>query len=378
MLDEQGSQNFAQQMHEFWIQPELDRRFGETGIPANFQIRQCLVKLPKKQPPVVQFNDEVGWEIEHPQLAPGIEMEVGKHILLHEFVKIGRVLPPSIEGQQVAFVYLFWDGFTYQCYFDFTPNWSDYDPSAFDGSVIADFLQKSIVERVVQWSRQMEDALQTIGLWTVTCLLPYPLSKIVERVGEGKLDEAELVLTNHCNPVFIENLVETWKPIEVFNVRMPIFREAVWAHSNGKFHPSIYTLVPQIEGVITDWLYPIVKPTIPVTEWKAKTRIEQFEAEMDKVPQLLFSYRNALASVTEFLKHGQPLQSFKNWLDIIDPSFPSRHPLAHGKYVPEIFTEVNSIKLFLLLDTICQFMMFYEARVLGRNLTDKDEDDISN
>lgn len=70
----------------------------------------------------------------------------------------------------------------------------------------------------------------------------------------------------------------------------------------------------------------------------------------------------------EFLEQGPWLQDFLHWFQSVNTSFPPRHAVQHGKYDKDVFTEENSIKLFLMLDTICQFMMFYEVRVLGRDL----------
>lgn len=58
MLDKQGFQTFFNNIHELWIKPELDQRFGEN-IPNEFQIRECLIKLPKEinvnvKPPIYE------------------------------------------------------------------------------------------------------------------------------------------------------------------------------------------------------------------------------------------------------------------------------------------------------------------------------------
>jgi len=49
---------------------------------------------------------------------------------------------------------------------------------------------------------------------------------------------------------------------------------------------------------------------------------------------------------------GPVLRTFDKWSVAIDNLFPNRHVVEHGKYDDSIFTEENSIKLFLLLDTI--------------------------
>jgi hypothetical protein len=371
MLDEKGKQTLFQEIHDLWIQPELERRFAETSTPNDFKIWEALIKLPYDCPPIVEFNNEIEWVLTF-KVAKDVEVESGQTVYLHEVENIEQAMPPMVDDKRVAFIYLFWAGYSYRIILDFTPNDSEFDASSNDfthGKAIADHLRAKLIETTIRLSRNAAQQLRQIGLWSATCLLPYPLSRILERIAEDKLDQATDILVEHCNPDFIQQLVETWKPITAFNDRIDVFREASFAHGNHKFRLSIYSLIPQIEGIITDWLYPIVYPPLSTQDWSTKTRIAQFEAEMQKIPEFEFSYREALISVVEFLKHGQPLQRFKNWLDTIDTNFPARHALSHGKYMTSMFSEENSIKLFLLLDTICQFMMFYEVRVLGKKLS---------
>lgn len=378
MTDEQ-KQVFFDNWHNQWIRPEIDKRFDSTGVPDNFKIRECLVMLPRGQSPIVQFNDEFGWMVQNPNMSNGkilADFEVGQPIHLYDILKIDGVLPPTVNGERVAFMYLYWDGFHYQLFVDFLPNQPDYDSNddrfTFSGSVIAHHLQNIIIERIVIWAKQHIAQIRGIGLWIATPLLPYPLSKIVERVDAGEPEEARRLLVEYCDSEFItDKLVKTWYPIKVFRDRQQVFDEAIQAHKCSLYHASISTLINHIEGVIVDWLHEHLPPSSKV-EKKTKSRIAQFHDVLLTIPQFEYMYREALEATIGFLRENDngatPFQIFNNWLDKIDPNFPSRHAISHGKYVPELYTEENSIKLFLLLDTICQFMMFYEVRVLGRDL----------
>jgi hypothetical protein len=365
---------FFQNWHDQWIQPELNRRFGETGMPDDFRIREVLIKLPSNQAAIIEINDEIQWELKC-KVSEDLLVELDQIVYLHEAVNIEEVMPPIVEGKRVAFMYLYWDGFKHRLFVDFLPNQPDYDISdqrfKFDGTVISQHLQNWLIERVVRWARIHQSKLQQIGMWTAIPLLPYPLSRIVERVDEGELEEARQILVNHCNAEFISTkLVQTWRPIKVFRERQQIFEDALFSHEHQKYHGSISTLILQIEGVIADWLHEVIQPSD--VKWRIQSRVNQFRDVMRTIPQFEYAFKEALESTIEFLREGEnapkPFQAFKNWLDSVDPNFPSRNALGHGKYVPDIYTEENSIKLFLLLDTICQFMMFYEVRVLGRNL----------
>lgn len=121
-------------------------------------------------------------------------------------------------------------------------------------------------------------------------------------------------------------------------------------------------MIPQIEGIITDWLYEINASNS--VNWRIESKVNQFNKIIDSLEQFEFTYREreALNQVSTFLVEGPPLQTFKNWLDRLNTSFPNRHDISHGRYDEALFSEENSIKLFLLLDTICHFIMLYEAK----------------
>lgn len=65
-----------------------------------------------------------------------------------------------------------------------------------------------------------------------------------------------------------------------------------------------------------------------------------------------YTYRRIVESSLEFILDGPVLSTFQNWFARIDRSFANRNVIEHGKYDDSLFSEENSIKLFLLLDTI--------------------------
>jgi hypothetical protein len=358
--------NLFELVDKEYIRPEIERRKANGGLPDNFQVRECLIKLPGDRPPLIYFNEEFGWSVK-PKLAPGIEMEIGQAIYLHEVMDIEEVLPPTVDDKRVTFIYLFWNGHSYSIVVDpYHPVFSDHPFDA--GEFIAAHLRNHFKEMAVKNAKFVNGKLREIGLWPITALLPNPISKIVERVGEGKPEEARQVLVEHCDLTFLtEQLVQTWHPITAFRERMQFFDDALFNHQNKRFHGSTSILIGQIEGAITDWLFEVAYYTTDGRR-SLQQKISDFRDALTQIPDLLWLYREARDSMFDFLENGPWLQQFDKWYQPINTSFPGRHVVQHGKYVPDIHTEENSIKLFLLLDTICQFMMFYEVRVLGRDL----------
>ena len=367
-----NSKNFREEIFGRWIEPELDRRFGEGGIPEGFTMSRVLILLPSGRTPLVQFDEEIKWGVDV-ELAPNVQLESGDEPLLYEVTRVRSFNPPKFEGRWVSFIYAFWVGNELKAHFDFRPDLPDFEKHEVEyhlSSDVSDHLNTEMMDRIAWLATHAKIGLGKIGLWIVPALFPFPISKIIERIRAGETDEARQILLDSADGNFIEkNLVHTWHTIEAFDVRHDAFNEALSAHEQGMYHASIATLIDHIEGVIVDWLHEI----LPVgdVKYKTKSRMAQFHSVLKKIPRLEYMYEEALESSLEFLTSDDnaptPFQAFKNWHDKIDPNFAARHVVQHGKYISEIYTKENSVKLFLLLDTICQFMIFYEENVLKKD-----------
>lgn len=358
MLNNKGVQNLFNQVMKLWIEPEIRRRRQTDGIPEDFKIFRCLIKLPRDRPPIVEFNDEIGW-VASVKIAPGTSFEKGQHVFLHEVQEIAAVSPPEIDGQRVAFIYLFWTGRNreYEIIFDFTPNLPDVtvisnkEKGSWQlGKTIANSLQAMLVEKVIRIHDSLQALLQKIGLWAAPALLPYPISRITKQLEEGDIKGARKTLIEYCTPDYIEGLSSKWWNFEMFDRRKELIQEALYAHKNGQFRLSIHALLPQIEGIITDWIY----TRLPESEipWRQESKTKKFRDLVLDKPPTTFTYRRIVESTVNFVIGGPVLKTFKRWISQIDKAFPNRHVVQHGKYDDSLFTEENSAKLFLLLDTI--------------------------
>ncbi len=360
-LTQEQKDLFHQAIHSRYIQPEIDRRTLAGEISEGFAIREYLILFPISQPPIVKFNDEFGWLVKNPKLSDGRNLEINRTYYLHDIVKIDTVLAPTVKDKHFPFLYGHHNGFSWVIFVG-----SHNDPSK--NAYIANQLQKKLIAEATKLSQVHLNKLREIGLWTATSLLPYPISKIIERIGAGYPDEARQVLIDHCDSEFLsKTIVDTWHPITVFLERMSFFQDALFCHSHGRYHGSISILVGQVEGIITDWLYEIDHYQLD-KERKVHEKIEDFGTVLSEIPNLSYTYREARDSMLGFLGSEPWLQRFNEWMVQSDTSFVGRHVAQHGKYDHRSYTEENSIKLFLLLDNICQFMMFYEVRVLNRDI----------
>ncbi len=355
MFDDEGKKIFFQELHKHWIEPELSNRRATGSLPENFMIYRCLIKLPHDNPPIVEFNDEIGW-LTKPELAPGISMEEGQVILLHEIRGVKEVLPPEINGKRVAFIYLFWNGRSYNSVFDFTPNTPDElvgeiaDQEFSLGTVIAEDIQAIFTEKAIHLYDNIQTELQNIGLWAVPSLLPYPITKIIKAVNDGDNDSARTVLIDFCTSEFLNNISSKWLNVVEFKVREKLIKDALHAHLEGRYGLSIFALLPQIEGIVTDWVYTQIPPEqVP---WRPESKTKKFRDLVFDKASKTYTDRRILESTFEFVLNGPVLETFDNWLKVVDIAFPNRHAALHGRYEEMSYNEENSIKVFLLLDTI--------------------------
>lgn len=365
-MPQEAPNRFFEQIHELWILPEIERRRAAGTLVADLAIRQCLIKLPADQAAVVEFNEEVGWNalVQKPE---SIEMQVGDDIYLTQMQQVLTVEPPEVGGQRVAFVYLFWTGLAWRAVFDFTPNWPEGPISEESleqwelGKIIADAINARLLERAVQFHDAHQAGIRRIGLWAVPALLPYPLSAIADACGRQDDLEAKRILVAHCTAEFLTNLVGSWSPLPAYEARHRLFAEALDAHTRGHHTLSINALVPQIEGVVTDWVH----SQIPATDvpWRQESKTKKFAQLLTDGVKRTFAEQRVVESVMDFILDGPVLDAFKDWLAPVDEEFPNRHVVGHGKYDDALYTQENSIKAFLVLDTLFRMMNEAAGRV---------------
>lgn len=355
--------NFFRNAHEMWIQPEIGKRQQEGTLPLDFRIIRVLIRLPQNNPPIVEFNDEIGWMVEA-KSASEEGFNPGDIVLLHHIREIISVKPPEVDGSSVAFVFIFWNGLNYDGCFDFTPNWPKEDLSDEVeewqlGKYIANYINQGLAERVITSNSDPASELQKIGLWITPALLPYPLSMILKQIAGQDLLGARTTLAKHCSKEFIRSLTESWFQVTVFEKRRQLIEEVLFAHEQGMYHLAINTLLPQAEGIITDWEYAINidHASIP---FRTESKTKRFR-DLVLEPNQTFTYRTIVESTSRFMIDGPVLSTFKQWLDTLDSNFPNRHVIGHGKYESSLYTEENSIKVFLLIDTI--FHIIIQSKV---------------
>lgn len=170
----------------------------------------------------------------------------------------------------------------------------------------------------------------------------------------------------------LSKMVHKWG--EHFAARQHIFRDALWAHKQGRYTLSIPALAAQVEGILRDltkeyghrypWIerfndafgygYDRKNPAPPPT-------VDEIVAEFRALP-VFYRYERAeelethlaLRSINELYKNGE----------FSDPEFTSsvrRHPILHGVFTN--FGELESLRLFFILGLLHKMVSDYKERV---------------
>jgi hypothetical protein len=357
LLDAAGIQNLFNHINDMWVFPEIKRRREAGTLSENFLVRRCLVKLPKGEAAIVEFNDEVGWNtlIKKPETLPMVK---GDAVFIHQVESVLGVAPPSHGGVQVACVFLYWTGVTWRILFDFRPNHEGFVPDNEDNwrysQVVADYLNLVLREMVIRNHDTTQANVDRIALWPAQALVPYPFSAICELCRNGQFAEARTALVSHCDDVFLTKLVSGWTNVPAFVDRSSLFEPALQAHIARQYTLSVSALLPQVEGVITDWI--ISQTPTEKIPWSQESKTKRFRELVRAGAQRTYSDDRIAESVINFILDGPVLATFKDWLSPVADPFPNRHMVGHGKFTVDLYSQENSIKAFLMLDTLYRIM----------------------
>ena len=354
-FDEEAGSNFFNQISKIWIKPEINRRRLLGLIDENFTWSSCRILLPRVGPNQIEFNKEIRW-LAIIKKAPNTTFEYGQSVYLHELQKVIDVLRPKLNDKPTGFIYVeFFEG-NMEITFDLSPTHDNFKPEddrlGYTGRNIVNSIQREIDLKVIHYYQILSKSLREVGLWASPSLIPYPLSKITQQIEKNNLDNAKQTLLEFGNAQFLKKLTRKWYNLEPFHHRQRVFVEALNNHENKQFLSSIHTLSPHIEGVITDFLNSQFNEIPKNTKDKIQLFLKHASSTEESAP---FIFKSLLQSLREFFMTGPPIKSFK-WLETIDYIFPNRNVVGHGKYDESLYNEENSLKLFLLIDTIYYVM----------------------
>lgn len=223
----------------------------------------------------------------------------------------------------------------------------------------------SLALQVFQESQNIESisisTLDVIPEW----LFPTSTANI-----KADLDKVESFLENELSDIDVDILftdilmdnkriqqtLEFWESQPTISKRLPILKEAIEAHIDGKFYLSVATLIPQIEGVLRDSLTAMGRND----EFNSMDRdhmhkaitalIDLWKLQSNKTEKSIIFLNLLPDAVANLYKDYDPHKEY----DLPIEGELYRHGVCHGLQT-DFGSKKNSTRLILLLDRIIFF-----------------------
>ncbi len=154
------------------------------------------------------------------------------------------------------------------------------------------------------------------------------------------------------NYFLLDEAITEWGRQPLFAKRMLVIQDAVEAHKQGMYTLSIPALLPMFEGITRDAL----GEDISVIKGFEKIIEKSDDKELSSV---LFVDLLIELIKSSFLFGHIPFSQYDQWLINQGKSqkdFLNRHTILHGVQT-EYATEINSLRVFLLLDGLLELLM---------------------
>lgn len=212
---------------------------------------------------------------------------------------------------------------------------------------------RALVERIGERD-EIKQAFESASLW----LAPSMSRRLVSRVLELHQGEASPgVIASVVSRFYargdwapLTRAVDRWEKNPLFERRMPIFRDALEAHRNGRFTLTVPTLVAQVEGICGQYVKR--RGLLPKLTGKTKKVVQ---AALRNAPCGLADVQRyaALDGVLTYIeRHFYIVTDFDaEYRKLLRGTSLRAHAIRHG-HQGRYHTRMNSLRLFLLLDVL--------------------------
>jgi hypothetical protein len=219
---------------------------------------------------------------------------------------------------------------------------------SFDG-LTSSGIFKEIFDAIEE-NADIREAFKAAG-WPISPSMPLDLRKrVVGHYKGGRKRYITVTIMGYYHRRGFKNLrnvVDSWDENPLFSPRMHILRDALEAHCAGKYTLSVPALLPQIEGVLNDY---VCSNHLPARIGKINQVLEAVFAEKDNYT--LFTWSIADTLHYQLQNSSYAFADFEQELKrAVKSRKATRHTILHGVN-PGYNRPMNSLKAFLLLDAI--------------------------
>ncbi len=201
--------------------------------------------------------------------------------------------------------------------------------------------------------RHHQDAVEAFqsGGWPIAPSMPSQLiERVIEHYGQGErryISRSIIGYYQRNNNEALMAAVSSWETNPLFAPRMHILRDALQAHCEGKYTLSVPAVLPQIEGVLSDF---VSVNNLPAKLGRPKEVYTQAIGELNEYGLLGWIIASTLLHhlETNTYVHTDFQAELKR---SVNRRRMTRHTVMHG-IAPKYDRHVHSLRAFLLLDAV--------------------------
>lgn len=347
-------------MLQLHVLPEIQERIAAGRIRSNpmpFALESFQV-IQARTHNEVQLNDEVGIVVRTKARRP---IAAGSPVTLNDIYPDECTMQrPTRNGRDAAFFLCQSTFLNWSMIFDFEPNHPNYQPSALDHRVlqypIADYVNAThLCERIAPTAKL---EILTRSNWPPA---PGYFPNVLIEMHENSLDPMSPSFVEVVSKAYNESYWSTrlafWKETGFSPERLPYVAKAIEEFLEPDYISSIYVVVPQIEGILTDYL---ATSTIN-TNGGFRESVRKLGQLIKSRPAVMFPLR-VLEQISEYLETGS---FWARSVNIRDPRQEiNRHGILHGLFTG--FEEKSiALKYLILLDALA-FLLLHEKILTGK------------
>ncbi len=219
---------------------------------------------------------------------------------------------------------------------------------SFQNIVSSDIISDLI--RLVQENTGAAEAFKEAG-WPIAPSMPKQLKdRVVALYQHGKTRYTSQTIMGYYRRNNYQNLVsavERWQDHPLFAPRMHIIKDTLRAHCNGNYTLSIPTLLPQIEGILNDYVH---SNNLSAKFGKIAEVYKAVIGDLDEYSLSTWAIANTL--LYQLQSNTYVYTSFEGELaKSVRTRKTTRHTVLHGVAI-SYDKPSNSLKVFLILDSL--------------------------
>ncbi len=203
--------------------------------------------------------------------------------------------------------------------------------------------------------------------WFYTPSMEKLIPKLSEVEGINSSYTDSVVMMHFRDSHTLDDLAQLWNYVPLFKDKAHIFRKALTDHTQGLYYSSLALLLTQLEEILTEYLKERVGENevrkikaSPFSRYK-KFRFILNRGDLDFIDDIFAEGLECFVTEEMYQYTGKiKLGEIQGILKDNPGSFIYRYPWSHGLDT-DFGTEKNSVKAFLLLDTLAYLISSEEV-----------------